>query len=155
MVLASAGIFIVILNSESNPTYKISWIIPVALLPFFGSMLYLLSHYNIGSIASTKAVRQSLEDTEKYSRTAPEVRDASRAKPEGLRAVSIHRKRRRLCILPQHLRKVFSAGRRRFPEIVRQLERRNLLFFSNFSSFVKESSGIRFWKSCREKPVPA
>lgn len=70
MVLASAGIFIVILNSESNPTYKISWIIPVALLPFFGSMLYLLSHYNIGSIASTKAVRQSLEDTEKYSRTA-------------------------------------------------------------------------------------
>ena len=63
MVLASAGIFIVILNSESNPTYKISWIIPVALLPFFGSMLYLLSHYNIGSIASTKAVRQSLEDT--------------------------------------------------------------------------------------------
>lgn len=131
MVLASAGIFIVILNSESNPTYKISWIIPVALLPFFGSMLYLLSHYNIGSIASTKAVRQSLEDTEKYSRTAPEVRDALRAqKPEGLRAVSIHRKRRRLCILPQHLRKVFSAGRRRFPGDRETARKGGIFYFS-------------------------
>ena len=122
MVLASAGIFIVILNSESNPTYKISWIIPVALLPFFGSMLYLLSHYNIGSIASTKAVRQSLEDTEKYSRTAPEVRDALRAQ------------NRRVSALSQYIEnaggyasyrntsvKYFPLGDDAFPEIVRQL----------------------------------
>ena len=33
MIVLSACIFIVILNSERNPSYKIAWIIPVALLP--------------------------------------------------------------------------------------------------------------------------
>ena len=147
MVLASAGIFIVILNSESNPTYKISWIIPVALLPFFGSMLYLLSHYNIGSIASTKAVRQSLEDTEKYSRTAPEVRDALRAQ------------NRRVFALSQYIEnaggyasyrntsvKYFPLGDDAFPEIVRQLEKAESFIFLEFF-IIRE--GI-FWNTILE-----
>ena len=74
MIILSACIFVIILNSESNPSYKIAWIIPVALLPVFGSILYLLFHFNLGSIASTQNVRQTLKETEKYSHTDPQTR---------------------------------------------------------------------------------
>ena len=73
MIVLSACIFIVILNSERNPSYKIAWIIPVALLPVFGSLLFLLFHFNLGSIASTQNVRQTLKETEKYTRTDPQI----------------------------------------------------------------------------------
>lgn len=119
----------------------------MALLPFFGSMLYLLSHYNIGSIASTKAVRQSLEDTEKYSRTAPEVRDALRAQ------------NRRVFALSQYIEnaggyasyrntsvKYFPLGDDAFPEIVRQLEKAESFIFLEFF-IIRE--GI-FWNTILE-----
>ena len=31
-----------ILNSDSNPAYKLAWIIPVAAVPIFGSLLYII-----------------------------------------------------------------------------------------------------------------
>ena len=147
ILLVSAGIFIVILNSESNPTYKISWIIPVALLPFFGSLLYLLSHYNIGSIASTKAVCQSLKDTEKYSHTSPEVRDA------------LHMQNRRVAALSRYIEnaggyatyrntsiRYFPLGDDAFPEMVKQLEKAEYFIFLEFF-IIKE--GI-FWNTLLE-----
>ena len=147
IVLVSAGIFIVILNSESNPTYKISWIIPVALLPFFGSLLYLLSHYNIGSIASTKAVCQSLKDTETYSHTSPDVQEA------------LYRQNRRVAALSKYIEnaggyatyrntsvKYFSLGDYAFPEMVKQLEKAKYFIFLEFF-IIKE--GI-FWNTLLE-----
>ena len=133
IVLVSAGIFIVILNSESNPTYKISWIIPVALLPVFGSLLYLLSHYNIGSIASTNAVRQCLADTEKFTRTDPRVKE------------SLAKKNKRVAALSEYIEnaggypsyantgvKYFPLGDDAFAQIITQLEKAESFIFLEF-----------------------
>ena len=41
-IIISIIVVIMILNSRSNPAYKIAWIIPIMLLPIFGGVFYLL-----------------------------------------------------------------------------------------------------------------
>lgn len=129
----STGIFIVILNGESNPTYKISWIIPVAVLPVFGSLLYLLFHYNIGSITSNKSVKQSLADTEKYTHTDPAVRDALRMQNRKVAALSEYIEN--AGAYPTYRNtglKYFPSGEDAFPEIIRQLKKAERFIFLEF-----------------------
>ena len=40
--LLSAAIVISILNNKQNPAFKIAWIIPVLVFPFFGVTMYLI-----------------------------------------------------------------------------------------------------------------
>ncbi len=42
MLLFSLGLIIAIVNDDSNPTFKIAWIIPMLILPIFGAPLYLI-----------------------------------------------------------------------------------------------------------------
>ena len=43
----SAIVLLYIINNRTNPMYKISWIIPVALMPIFGTLLYIFIHLQI------------------------------------------------------------------------------------------------------------
>lgn len=41
-IVISIGAVLYILNSKSNPAYKIAWIIPILIVPLFGGLLYLV-----------------------------------------------------------------------------------------------------------------
>ena len=41
-IVISIIVVVVIINSKSNPSYKIVWIIPVLIFPVFGALFYLL-----------------------------------------------------------------------------------------------------------------
>lgn len=41
-ILISIAVILYILNSKSNPAYKIAWLIPILLFPVFGGLLYLI-----------------------------------------------------------------------------------------------------------------
>ncbi len=71
----SAIISIIIINKEGSPAYKISWIVPIAAFPLFGSLLYIIFHFNLGSIRATRAVRHSIDITKGYTDTEPIVKD--------------------------------------------------------------------------------
>ncbi|WP_238842664.1 PLDc N-terminal domain-containing protein [Vagococcus hydrophili] len=57
-IIVSAAVIIKIVNSRTNPAYKIAWIIPIMLIPIFGTVIYLV----FGRIRFTK------EDKRKMSR---------------------------------------------------------------------------------------
>ena len=40
--LASLAAVLIIVNSRSNPAYKIAWIVPIMLFPIFGGLFYLM-----------------------------------------------------------------------------------------------------------------
>ncbi|HCX61009.1 MAG TPA: cardiolipin synthase, partial [Clostridiales bacterium] len=42
-MLISILVVIYILNSKSDPAYKIAWIIPIMLVPIFGGLFFLMS----------------------------------------------------------------------------------------------------------------
>ena len=41
-IIVSAAVIIKIVNNRSNPAYKIAWIIPIMLIPIFGTVIYLV-----------------------------------------------------------------------------------------------------------------
>lgn len=147
MIILSAVIFVIILNSESNPAYKIAWIIPVALVPVFGSLLYLLSHFNFGSIASTQSVRQTLKETERYSRTDPRVKETLRffnkrtaALSEYIENAGGYASYRNTSV------RYFPLGDDSFPEIIKYLEKAENFIFLEFF-IIRE--GV-FWNTILE-----
>ncbi|WP_241426668.1 cardiolipin synthase [Dysosmobacter acutus] len=54
-ILLSIVATVHILNSDSNPSFKIAWLIPILLLPIFGGLLYLL----FGKYRFTKREKQT------------------------------------------------------------------------------------------------
>lgn len=56
-VLLSLLIILGIINSKSNPAYKIAWLIPILLFPVFGGLIYLL----FGSDRTGRYLRKKLQ----------------------------------------------------------------------------------------------
>lgn len=71
--LLSVAVIIHILNSSSNPAYKLAWIIPVTLLPAVGSLLYLYVKLELGATTAKLLLRHVLQETAEFGRTAPAV----------------------------------------------------------------------------------
>ncbi len=72
--LLSSLVMIYIINDKSNPAYKIAWIIPVMLMPFFGGVLYLFVKLNFGAVAPKRILNGNLNRTKKYAKTSARVR---------------------------------------------------------------------------------
>lgn len=60
LVLLGAVTVIHILNEDVNSSFKMAWMIPVLLIPVFGTMAYLLVNMQLG----TKVLKHRLEETE-------------------------------------------------------------------------------------------
>ena len=64
-----------VIKNDMDPSYKVSWVLFIALLPLFGGLMYVL----FGNKRPTKFVRDELnvqlEDTERYYALRPSVAD--------------------------------------------------------------------------------
>lgn len=49
-ILLSLAVVVFIINSRSNPAYKLAWVVPILIFPFFGGTFYLL----FGNLRPTK-----------------------------------------------------------------------------------------------------
>jgi len=59
--LLSGAVLIYIINDNQNASFKMAWIIPVLVIPVFGTLLYLFMKLQFG----TKLIKRSMDDTEK------------------------------------------------------------------------------------------
>ena len=61
LAVATAIMLIVILNSDDDPAFKLSWCIMVAVLPLFGIILYTFFHFDLGSRVHQKMLHKSMQ----------------------------------------------------------------------------------------------
>lgn len=62
-VVMGVALTILIINEESNPAYKLAWVVPILALPIFGVVMYLFfSRNSFGSIEQRRRVK--IKDTE-------------------------------------------------------------------------------------------
>ena len=59
--LLSGAVLIYIINDNQNASFKMAWIIPVLVIPIFGTLLYLFMKLQFG----TKLIKQNMKDTGK------------------------------------------------------------------------------------------
>lgn len=62
----AALLIVVIINSDENPAFKLTWMLPVCLLPMFGAMLYLLVQINPARMGMKKGLWRRIEETNPY-----------------------------------------------------------------------------------------
>jgi len=64
---------IFIMNGESNPAYKTSWIIIIMAFPAAGTLLYLYMKYNFGTIATKRVTLDIGKETRRFVQTDDRV----------------------------------------------------------------------------------
>lgn len=73
--VVSVLVIIWIINSWSDPAYKISWALMVAALPVMGTFLYLYTHINLDGKIPFAKLNKAIEETAEYAVTAVPVKD--------------------------------------------------------------------------------
>ena len=59
----SAVVVIYIINKNQNPSYQLSWIIPVLVFPVFGALFYLFVETQPGTRAIDRRLKDIIEET--------------------------------------------------------------------------------------------
>lgn len=66
MNILAAVFVIIIINSDENPAFKLTWMLPLCVVPVFGVVLYLFIQGNPVRIGAKKSLRKRIEETEGY-----------------------------------------------------------------------------------------
>lgn len=72
-VVLSAVIVIYIINKNQNPSYQLSWIIPVLVFPVFGAMFYLFLETQPGTHVIDRRLRENIKQTKPFLQQQPSV----------------------------------------------------------------------------------
>ncbi|HJC48444.1 MAG TPA: cardiolipin synthase [Candidatus Lachnoclostridium pullistercoris] len=133
-ILLSTAVVLYILNKRGTPEYKTAWIIPVLILPVFGSLLYLFVELQLPTRLMAGRVKRLSEQTRPYLAQDPET---ERAYCEDDQADGgLPRYMNRWGGFPVYQNTsvtYFPLGDDKFPELLRQLEgARHFIFLEYF-----------------------
>lgn len=79
MTLLGAGLIIYIINKDEPAEFKLTWIIPICLLPVLGALIYLFVMGNIGGLGLKAKYGRRLKETEGLLSTSEETREAMKS----------------------------------------------------------------------------
>lgn len=82
--LLSAFVLVYILNEKTDPSFQISWIIPVLLIPVFGSLFYLFVQLQIGTKMIDSRMRLNVRETAEYTKQDKEIYERLKKENEDL-----------------------------------------------------------------------
>ena len=65
-MLLSAVVLVWIINDNTNPYYKLSWVVPVMLIPFFGTVTYIFAKLELGTHIMNKRILSLIDETSPF-----------------------------------------------------------------------------------------
>lgn len=133
-VLVTALVVIYILNEKSNPSFKLAWVIPVLVIPVFGTFLYLFVQLQIGTKWINRRLKEAEEESAPYLEQHPEaaahLREVSRDKAN---LAAYLKSYGGFPVCQNTSVEYFPLGDVMFPELKRQLkEAKNFIFMEYF-----------------------
>lgn len=142
-VVISVGVVLWIVGNQSDPGYKIAWLIPILLFPVFGGLVYLLFG---GNRLSPRMQRKMQGMDRQMIDTLDKDAKAERLKPFGMDAVTQSRYLERYAHCPAYtntVTKYYPLGDDAFPDILEALRGAERYIFLEY--FIVEP-GL-FWDS--------
>lgn len=73
--LLSAFVILYVVNKDENPSFKLAWIIPITVIPVFGTLLYLFLELQWEGKIINKKLRENISDTQPYLKQNPRYMD--------------------------------------------------------------------------------
>ncbi len=130
------GLFvsIYILNTRSDPSAKITWILLVMALPVFGTLLYVYTEFEVGHRSLRETVGKLIDSTKEKIPQEPEVLEAFSEKEKGAAAIA-HYLRRTGCfpVFDKTEVSYFPLGEDFFETLLAELKKaRHFIFLEYF-----------------------
>ena len=67
----SAFVILYVVNKDENPSFKLAWIIPITVIPVFGTLLYLFLELQWEGKIINRKLRENISDTQPYLKQNP------------------------------------------------------------------------------------
>lgn len=133
MLALTALVVIYILNEKSNPSFKLAWVIPVLVIPVFGTFLYLFVQFQIGTKWINWRLKDVGDETSPYLEQNPvtekRLKEVSREKAN----LAIYLKNCGGFPVCQNTSvRYFPLGDAMFPEFKRQLKNARKFIFMEY-----------------------
>ena len=133
LAVATGVMLIVILNSDDDPAFKLSWCIVVAVLPLFGIVLYTVVRFDLGSRLFKRMLRKSVQASMPYIPDSAELVQKLEQEDPGTAGLARY--------LQQHGHapvyantdvRYFPLGEDKFRELLIQLEKAERFIFLEY-----------------------
>lgn len=122
-----------IINGRNSPEIQIAWIIPIALIPVFGSLFYICFSDQLASRLMNKRLQKLIADTKDYAKGNPATRKA--LEEESVPEANLAKYLEEVAGFPVYQNtsvKYFPSGETKFRELLVQLEKAEKFIFMEY-----------------------
>lgn len=132
-ILFMAVMVLYLLNTDIDPTAKITWLIVILLLPVFGALLFAFTQSEIGHRVLKKRVIQLIQETRGLLAQSEEAAKHLEQDNPGARALARYIARSGCFPIYENTNVVyFPSGEDKFQELLRQLEKAEKFIFLEY-----------------------
>lgn len=133
MSVLSLIVLICIINEKTNPYYKLAWVVPIMLIPIFGTLLYVFVRLQFGTHILNRNIRSQIKRSAPFipqdEAVAAELEQISRQEKN---FSAYMKKYAGFPTLRNNGAEYFSSGENVFPAMLRELEKAEKFIFMEF-----------------------
>lgn len=131
-VLGAVAI-IYIINSEENPAFKLTWILPICLFPVFGIAFYLFIMLNPGNRTLQKYLGIRIDETKKYLQTEYRVIEKLKKEDSGIRNLGRYIQKYNYFPTYDHTKvSFFASGEEKYADLIAELQKAEKFIFIEY-----------------------
>lgn len=150
-ILGAAAI-VYIINSEDNPAFKLAWIVPICLMPFFGVAFYIFISTNPGSRSLQKQVTARVDETKQLLRTEYRVLEKMKKEGSGFRNLGHYIQTQNFFPTYDHTKvDFFSVGENKYEDMLVELKKAKTFIFLEYFAINKGEVWSRVLEILEEK----
>ena len=132
-LIISASVVIYIYNARGNPDFKLVWMLPIAVLPVVGALLYVYFTSQPGTRLIYKRLNVLAEETRKYVVQEPEVKERLRERDRQMAHMADYLSEYADAPVYDHTSvKYYSLGDYQYKDILSQLKKAEKFIFLEF-----------------------
>lgn len=126
-------IMINIMNKKENPSYVLTWVIPILILPVFGVLLYIFVKSHIGSRVIQKRHKMAMEKTKKYLELDPVLVEKLEEEEPSIASLAKYMSAYGGYPMVKNTEvKYFSCGEEKFASLIEELEKAESFIFLEY-----------------------
>lgn len=138
VALFTAVMLIVVLNTRENPSMKLSWCVLIAIVPLFGTVVYMFFKLDIGHRALRELLRRSEAESNHYAPDTSELMHRIKQEDPQLYSLAKYMQDNGACICANTQTEYFPLGENMFAAMLRELENAKKFIFLEYFSIAQE-----------------
>lgn len=135
-----------VLNTEGNPSIKLTWCIIIGIAPILGSVLYLFARYEIGHHLERKVIQHTIAESRKFLEDQSEQLEKVKDDKELSQMAGYLRTYSGSTLYANTKVRYFPIGELQFEEILKQLEKAENFIYMEYFMIAKG----HMWKEILE-----